>query len=81
MTTRRRDQDDLVDLDGALLVGFELFTVGAACSTGSAGGGEMHLEVEDGVVLGAAALDFDCCVEDAHQSASFRAAIIASARM
>jgi hypothetical protein len=46
----------------ALLVGFELLTVGAACSTGSAGGGEVDLELEDGVVLGAGALDFDCCV-------------------
>jgi hypothetical protein len=45
-----------------LLVGFELLTVGAACSTGSASGGEVDLELEDGVVLGAAALDFDCCV-------------------
>jgi hypothetical protein len=49
-----------------LLVGLELLTVGAACATGSASGGEVHLEVEDGVVLGAAALDFDCCVEDWH---------------
>jgi hypothetical protein len=46
----------------ALLVGFELLTVGAACATGSASGGEVDLEVEDGVVLGAGALDFDCCV-------------------
>jgi hypothetical protein len=53
-------------VDGALLVGFELLAVGAACATGSASGGEVHLEVEDGVVLGAAALDFDCCVEDWH---------------